>query len=59
MALIKNITSGSINGIVVTGSLNVSSGITGSLFGTASWAENAQTASYAGRRDYCCNDSVV
>jgi len=46
MALIKNITSGSINGIVVTGSLNVSSGITGSLFGTASWAENAQTASY-------------
>ena len=30
----------------VTGSLNVSVGITGSLFGTASWATNAITASY-------------
>jgi hypothetical protein len=30
----------------ITGSLNVSAGITGSLFGTASWAENARTASY-------------
>jgi hypothetical protein len=30
----------------VTGSLNVSGGITGSLYGTASWAENAITASY-------------
>ncbi len=30
----------------ITGSLIVSNGITGSLFGTASWSENAQTASY-------------
>jgi hypothetical protein len=30
----------------MTGSLNVSQGITGSLFGTASWAQNAQTASF-------------
>lgn len=30
----------------ITGSLGVSSGITGSLFGTASWAENVTTASY-------------
>ena len=29
----------------VTGSLNVSGGITGSLFGTASWSNNALTAS--------------
>ena len=31
--------------VVVTGSLNISSGITGSLFGTASWATNALTSS--------------
>jgi hypothetical protein len=30
----------------VTGSLTVTAGITGSLFGTASWAENAVTASF-------------
>ncbi len=30
----------------ITGSLIVTGGITGSLFGTASWAENALTASY-------------
>jgi hypothetical protein len=30
----------------ITGSLNVSAGITGSLFGTSSWASNATTASY-------------
>lgn len=46
MALIKNITSGSINGVIITGSLSVSDGITGSLFGTASWALNTLTASY-------------
>jgi hypothetical protein len=34
------------NGLTVTGSLNVTNGITGSLLGTASWAENATTASY-------------
>lgn len=33
------------SGITVTGSLNASS-ITGSLFGTASWAQNVVTASY-------------
>lgn len=47
MALLKNITSGSINGIVITGSLDVSNGITGSLFGTASSAINATTSSNA------------
>ena len=30
----------------ITGSLIVTNGITGSLFGTSSWAENAQTSSY-------------
>lgn len=30
----------------ITGSLNVTSGITGSLFGTSSWSSNAVTASY-------------
>jgi hypothetical protein len=30
----------------VTGSLTVTNGITGSLFGTASWAINAQTSSF-------------
>ena len=30
----------------ITGSLNVTGGITGSLFGTASWAQNAVTSSY-------------
>ena len=30
----------------ITGSLNVSAGVTGSLFGTSSWASNAITASY-------------
>ena len=32
---------------IITGSLNVQNGITGSLFGTSSWASNAVTASYA------------
>jgi hypothetical protein len=32
--------------VLVTGSLSVTSGITGSLFGTASWAQNAVTSSY-------------
>ena len=35
------------NTVQVTGSLRVSGSITGSLFGTASWATNAITASYA------------
>jgi len=35
------------NTFQITGSLNVSNGITGSLQGTASWANNAITASYA------------
>ncbi len=40
---------GSVNitgSTTITGSLNVSLGITGSLFGTASWANNATTTSY-------------
>jgi hypothetical protein len=32
--------------VEITGSLNVNDGITGSLYGTASWAENSITASY-------------
>ena len=32
--------------LTVTGSLNVSGSITGSLFGTSSWAQNALTASF-------------
>ena len=32
--------------VQITGSLNVTQGITGSLFGTSSWADNATTASY-------------
>ena len=31
---------------IITGSIRVSAGITGSLFGTSSWATNATTASY-------------
>jgi len=31
---------------IITGSLTVTNGITGRLFGTASWASNAQTASF-------------
>lgn len=41
--------SGSVNvtgSIIVTGNINVFGYITGSLFGTASWAQNAITASY-------------
>ena len=34
------------NEVQISGSLNVSAGITGSLQGTASWANNATTASY-------------
>ena len=32
--------------VIITGSLNVTAGITGSLLGTASWAQNVTTASY-------------
>jgi hypothetical protein len=35
------------NRIIVTGSIESSNGITGSLLGTSSWATNAVTASYA------------
>jgi len=35
-----------LNNSSITGSLGVSGGITGSLFGTASWASNAVTSSY-------------
>ena len=34
-----------LNNSIITGSLNVTQGITGSLFGTSSWAINALTAS--------------
>lgn len=32
--------------VEITGSLQINGGVTGSLFGTASWATNAQTSSY-------------
>jgi hypothetical protein len=35
-----------LNNSIITGSLNVTQGVTASLFGTASWANNATTASY-------------
>jgi hypothetical protein len=35
-----------LNNTTITGSLNVTAGITGSLLGTASWAQNAVTSSY-------------
>ena len=36
-----------VNGsVIITGSLNLTQGVTGSLFGTASWANNAITSSY-------------
>lgn len=38
--------------LIVTGSTTVTNGITGSLFGTASWAENSITASYAFSASY-------
>ena len=34
------------NNSTITGSLTVTQGITGSLFGTSSWAQNASTASF-------------
>lgn len=34
------------SGLVITGSISVTKGFTGSLFGTSSWASNALTASY-------------
>jgi hypothetical protein len=37
--------SGDVN--IPTGSLTVTNGITGSLFGTSSWAQNSSTSSYA------------
>jgi hypothetical protein len=40
---------------VITGSLNVTQGITGSLFGTASWANNVISASYALTASYSKN----
>ena len=35
-----------VNNVVITGSLNVSGSITGSLFGTSSWATNSLTSSF-------------
>ena len=36
-----------LNNTVVTGSVTATAGFTGSLFGTASWAQNSTSASYA------------
>lgn len=49
MRILDPIVSGSLTvtgSTIITGSLNVSAGITGSLQGTASWAINTATASY-------------
>jgi hypothetical protein len=40
------------NEVQITGSLNVTQGITGSLFGTSSWANNAISSSYAVTASY-------
>ena len=37
---------------IISGSLNVIQGITGSLFGTSSWASNVVSASYAATASY-------
>jgi hypothetical protein len=39
----------------ITGSLNVTAGITGSLLGTASYANNALSSSYAATSSYVLN----
>jgi len=44
-----------LNNSVITGSLNVTSGITGSLFGTASFAQNVTSASFATTASYVLN----
>jgi hypothetical protein len=43
------------NNTQVTGSLNISAGITGSLFGTSSWATNALTASFSTTSSFAQN----
>jgi hypothetical protein len=50
MRIFQPIISGSLTqsgSAVISGSLNVLSGITGSVFGTASWARNSITSSYS------------
>lgn len=47
------------NGLVITGSLNVSGSITGSLMGTASWATNAISSSYAVTSSLALNNIVT
>lgn len=42
---------------IITGSLNVTRGITGSLFGTSSWANNVISASYALTASYVSGSS--
>jgi hypothetical protein len=49
-----------VNGnAIVTGSLNVTAGITGSLLGTSSWANNAVSSSYAATASYSNNFTVA
>jgi hypothetical protein len=43
------------NGLIVTGSLNAVNGVTGSLLGTSSFADNATSASYALTASYSAN----
>lgn len=42
---------------LLTGSLNVSNGITGSLFGTSSWADNAISSSFATTASFAISSS--
>ena len=48
-----------VNNAEVTGSLNVVGGITGSLFGTASWAKNANVFPFSGSADITGSMYVV
>jgi len=47
--------SGSISALIVTGGLSVNGGITGSLLGTASWANNVVSASHGVTASYVNN----
>ena len=42
-------------GIIVTGSIKSTGGVTGSLFGTSSWAQNAISSSYATTASFASN----
>lgn len=49
----------SLDNSTITGSLTVTNGITGSLFGTSSWAQNAVTASFVSSASFATTASFV